>query len=74
MVVFNVIRRCLDKSFCNNLMNFKRKSKVPKCNSLQLKSLGVCDTVFHFEICDTLLSFIDIDNIGIEKQNVLNFI
>ena len=32
IVAFNVIYRCLQKSFCNNLMHSKLKSKVPLLN------------------------------------------
>ena len=41
IVIFNVIYRCLQKSFCNNLMHSKLKSKVPLRNCEHLKRLGV---------------------------------
>ena len=41
IVAFNVIYRCLQKSFCNKLMHSKLKTKVPLRNCEHLKRLGV---------------------------------
>ena len=41
IVAFNVIYRCLQKSFCSNLMLSKLKSKVPLRNFEHFKRLGV---------------------------------
>ena len=42
-VAFNVIYRCLRKSFCNNLVHSKLKSELPlrNCEHLHVKRLGV---------------------------------